>query len=208
MARWEITERIDLQKLARRPSFYRDALLTPGDSNSHRITCVVLSGGAAVELSGSAYADYKRADGYKVHAVAEVSGNEITVSVPAEACNFPGMLSCRIKWENTLETLTLLDALFEVRPDFEGDSILTSDEIVLAGGVISYGETDYFDVSGTTAEASDVRDGKAFRQADGTLVTGNADFAVTVEGLSVTAELIEGEDYEIIVSSESAETEG
>lgn len=200
MARWEITERIDLQKLAKRPAFYRDALLTPGDSNSHRITCVLTSGGVDVAVFGSAYADFKRADGYKVHATAEVSENEISVSIPVEACNAPGMLSCRIKLENTHETLTVFDALFEVRQDFEGDSVLTPDEIVFADGVVFYADATYYDVTGTTATTGDVRDGKKFYQSDGSLATGNADFTVAVTGLTVTAELIEGEDYELVVS--------
>lgn len=201
MAQWEILEHIDLQKLSRKPSFYRDALLTPGDKDSHKLIFMILKDGVQAEISGTAYAIFKRADGYKVHAEGTVSDNMVSIVIPPEACNFPGMLNCRVKLDSSLQTITLCDILFQVKPDYDGDSVLTSEEIVLSDGVISYDGIGYYDVSGTTATESDVRDGKLFRQADGTIVEGNADFAVTVDGLSVTAQLVEGEDYEIIVTS-------
>ena len=204
MAQWEILEHIDLQKLSRKPSFYRDALLTPGDKDSHKLTFVILKDGAQAEISGTAHATFKRADGYKVHAEGTVSDNMVSIVIPSEACNFPGMLNCRVKLESALQTITLCDILFQVKPDYDGDSVLTSEEIVLSDGVISYDGIGDYDVSGTTATESDVRVGKLFWQADGTLVAGNADFAVTVTGMSVTAELIEDDDYEIIVNAEAA----
>lgn len=202
---WKISHYVNFNKPYENVSHLEDVLLVPGGNAGHVWDVTVEDGGAPADLSGyTAEARFQRFPyGNQFAIQGSVDGNAAQVIFNSLVYAVPGLLRGVFFLVNGAVEIPVIEAYFDVRDNFTGNVSLSEDQIVYYpdAGRIAYDGKNYYDVSGTTAETGDVRDGKVFRKADGTLATGNADFAVTIEGLSVTAELIEDEDYEIIVTS-------
>lgn len=195
---------IDLKKRYEQPLTMPDVLMVPGENAAHVWEITVMDGKQPADLTGyTATARFERADGFMREVSGEVSGNVASVTFDGPVYSVPGLLRGQFFVTKDTQVIALVEAFFEVRPDINGDTVLTIEDVLYYAdeGRMNYGGMSFYDVSGTTATEGDVRDGKLFRQADGTLAAGNADFAVTVTGLNVTAELIEDDDYNIIVTS-------
>lgn len=202
---WMISHYINLDKPYKNVSHLEDVLLVPGSDRGHVWRVTVENDGGPVDLSGyTVTAKFQRfPDGNQFEILGDASGNVAQVVFNSLVYTVPGLLRGVLFASDGARDIPLVEAYFDVRDNFIGNVTLNTDQIVYYpdAGKVYYDGVNYFDVSGTTATEGDVRDGKLFLQADGTLVTGNADFAVTVTGLNVTAELIEDDDYEIIVTS-------
>lgn len=207
--RWIIPIEMDLRKGHPVLPQAAQGLMLPKDDQAHTIELTVLSGGAPAYLSGTPMGYFERADGQTVKMRGTLTDNVVRVTLDKACYAVPGPLRCVIRVLHDLASergISLLDLQLHVREELTDEAVLPESEIRydVEAGRIDYLGTPFANTSGTTATTGDVRDGKKFRLADGTMATGNADFAVTVTGLSVSAELIEDEDYEIIVSGEAA----
>lgn len=204
MAYWDINHSVNLDRPYKGVSHMEDVLLVPGGENGHRWRVTVINADGPVDLTGwSVYAKFQRVNGGNwmqvngsaAENVAEVVFNVLCYSVP-------GVMRGVFYVENGNQVIPLIEAYFNVRETFGGDMALTVDQIVYMpdDALIMFDGIKYNDVSATTAVQGDVRSGKTFYLADGTLATGDTDFEVTITGSTVTATLISGDDYELTIS--------
>lgn len=201
---WKISHYVNFNKPYKNVSHLEDVLLVPGGNAGHVWAVTVEDGGAPADLSGyTAEARFQRfPDGNQFVIDGSVDGNAAQVTFNSLVYAVPGLLRGVFFLISGAVEIPVIEAYFDVRDNFTGDVSLSEDQIVYypESGRIAYNGDDYFDISDTTAVQTDVRDGKVFYLADGTQATGDASFDVTASGLTVTAQLVEGDDYEIIVS--------
>lgn len=179
------------------------ALMVPGENAAHVWEITVLDGKQPAALTGyTATARFERADGFMREVSGTVSGNVARVTFDGPVYSVPGLLRGQFFVSKDTQVIALVEAFFEVRPDINGDTVLTVEDVLYYAdeGRISYSGISYYDVSDATAVETDVRDGKTFVRADGVLSEGNASFDATIAGGTVTATLISGDDYELTIS--------
>lgn len=194
---------IDLKKRYEQPLTMPDVLMVPGENAAHVWEITVLDGKQPADLTGyTATARFERADGFMREVSGTVSGSIASVTFDGPVYSVPGLLRGQFFVSKGTQVIALVEAFFEVRPDINGDTVLTVEDVLYYAdeGRISYGGMSFYDVSGVTATETDVRDGKTFVRADGTLTEGNASFDATITGGTVTATLISGDDYELTIS--------
>lgn len=182
------------------------ALMVAGENAAHIWEITVMDGNQPADLSGyTANAKFERADGFMREVSGTVSGNVASVILDAHVYSVPGLLRGHFFVTKNTQVIALVEAFFEVRPDINGNTVLTVEDVLYYAdeGRMGYNGKSFYDVSGTTAVETDVRDGKAIYRADGTLVEGNASYAATITGGTVTATLISGDDYELTISEVS-----
>lgn len=196
---------VDLQKRYEEPITMPNVLMVPGENNAHRWEIAVLENGEAVDLSEcEVYARFERADGYIREVSGSADGNVASVIFDKPLYTIPGVLRGQFFVAKSTEATALVEAYFNVRMDITGNVALTVDDVVYYPNErrIIYDGDSFFDISDTTAIQSDVRDGKQFYLPDGTLAMGDADFSVTIQGVSVSEQLISGTDYELLIGEE------
>ncbi len=201
---WMISHYINLDKPYKNVSHLEDVLLVPGSDRGHVWRVTVENDGGPVDLSGyTVTAKFQRfPDGNQFEILGDASGNVAQVVFNSLVYTVPGLLRGVLFVSKDAQEIPLVEAYFDVRDNFSGDVTLNTDQIVYYpdAGKIVYDGANYVNVSGVTATETDVRDGKTFVRADGTLTEGNASFDATITGGTVTATLISGNDYELTIS--------
>lgn len=201
---WMISHYINLDKPYKNVSHLEDVLLVPGSDRGHVWRVTVENDGGPVDLSGyTVTAKFQRfPDGNQFEVLGDASGNVAQVAFNSLVYTVPGLLRGVLFASDGARDIPLVEAYFDVRDNFTGNVTLNTDQIVYYpdAGKVYYDGVNYFDVSGVTATETDVRDGKTFARADGTLTEGNASFDATITGGTVTATLISGDDYELTIS--------
>lgn len=201
---WMISHYINLDKPYKNVSHLEDVLLVPGSDRGHVWHVTVENDGGPVDLSGyTVTAKFQRfPDGNQFEILGDASGNVAQVVFNSLVYTVPGLLRGVLFVSKDAQEIPLVEAYFDVRDNFTGDVTLNTDQIVYYpdAGKIVYDGANYVNVSGVTATETDVRDGKTFVRADGTLTEGNASFDATITGGTVTATLISGDDYELTIS--------
>lgn len=194
---------IDLKKRYEQPLTMPDVLMVPGENAAHVWEITVLDGKESADLTGyTATARFERADGFMREVSGTVSGNVASVTFDAPVYSVPGLLRGQFFATKDTQVIALIEAFFEVRPDINGDTVLTLGDVLYYAheGRMTYAGKSFYDVSGVTAEPGDVRDGKRFLAADGTMMLGSADYEGDITGATVTETLISGDDYELTIS--------
>lgn len=108
MAAFEILRTTDLKKPLRVEAL--DAALFTGDEDANVITIEVLDGGQSVTLSGNVYGYFIRSDGMTVDRTGTITGNRVSVVLPATAYYHEGYLDIAIKVDTGSEKLTVYAA--------------------------------------------------------------------------------------------------
>jgi hypothetical protein len=201
---WMISHYINLDKPYKNVSHLEDVLLVPGSDRGHVWHVTVENDSGPVDLSSyTVTAKFQRfPDGNQFEILGDASGNVAQVVFNSLVYTVPGLLRGVLFVSKDAQEIPLVEAYFDVRDNFTGDVTLNTDQIVYYpdAGKIVYDGANYVNVSGVTATETDVRDGKTFVRADGTLTEGNASFDATITGGTVTATLISGDDYELTIS--------
>lgn len=108
MAAFLITRTCDLKKPLRVEAL--ETALFTGDENAHEIEIAVQDGGENVALSGHVYGYFIRSDGMTVDHEGTISGNKVSVILPASAYYHEGYLDIAINVDTGNEVLTVYAA--------------------------------------------------------------------------------------------------
>lgn len=108
MAAFLITRTCDLKKPLRVEAL--ETALFTGDENAHELEIAVQDGGEDVALSGNVYGYFIRSDGMTVDHEGTISGNKVSVILPASAYYHEGYLDIAINVDTGNEVLTVYAA--------------------------------------------------------------------------------------------------